>query len=294
MAAPVILAPETQLKLRNILFATDFSEGSKLALPYAGSLARAFGSKVHLCHIEAPVPLSSGVAAPSLYEALGKETADHLTELLNAPAMKGVELKFALGEGPVRDEISRIVRDQNIDLIVAGTHGHTGLKHMLLGSVVEEICRSARCPVLTVGPGTPFRKNAPFTRILVPTNLNEGSDKIMPYVILLASEFGAQVVALHIIPKDDVEYVTAQDSNLASSIQHAMENKLRPMLAFFRPIFLVASGDPAETILRTAALQKVDLIAMGIKNVMPPGFQIRSSTAYRIIAGAQCPVLTLK
>ena len=294
MAAPAILAPETRLKLRNILFATDFTEGSRLALPYAGSIARVFGSRVHLCHVEAPVPLSSGVAAPQIYEALGKDIADHLTELLNAPALKGSELKLALGEGEVRDEISRIVRDQNIDLIVAGTHGHTGVKHLLLGSVVEEICRTARCPVLTVGPGTPFRKNAPFTRILLPTTLTESSDKILPYVTLLATEYGAQVIVLHVILKNEIEVVSGQNGSLASTLQHAMERKMLPELAFFRPAFLVASGDPAEVVLRTALLQKVDLIAMGIKNVMPPGFQIRSSTAYRIIAGAHCPVLTLK
>jgi nucleotide-binding universal stress UspA family protein len=293
MAAPA-LALETQLKLRNILFATDFSEGAKQALPYVGSLARAFGAAVHLCHVDDPVPFSSGVAAPKIYEAQGRVTAEHLTELLNAPSLKGLDLKVTLGQGGVGDEVGRLVRDKDIDLIIAGTHGRTGLKHLMLGSVVEEICRTATCPVLTVGPGTSFRKDVPFSRILFPTNLTDSSDKILPYVILLASEFGAQVTALHIIPRDDAEIVTAQDHQLAATIRKAMETKLHPLLAFFRPEFLVVVGDPAEAILRIAAVKNADLIAMGIKNVFAPVMHLRASTAYQIIAGAHRPVLTLK
>ncbi|HET7872247.1 MAG TPA: universal stress protein, partial [Terriglobales bacterium] len=74
MAAPILITP-TAPKLKNVLFATDFSLASLEALPYAGAIVRAFGGKLHLCHIEAAAPLSAGLADPHLYEAAGKEAA---------------------------------------------------------------------------------------------------------------------------------------------------------------------------------------------------------------------------
>jgi nucleotide-binding universal stress UspA family protein len=73
-----------------------------------------------------------------------------------------------------------------------------------------------------------------------------------------------------------------------------MVESLQGELVFFRPEYLVEEGDPVETILRVAQEHKADLIALGIKNAFLPGVQLRSSTAYRIMAGAHCPVLTLR
>lgn len=80
MAAPA-LVPHTTAKLKNVLFATDFSEGSSRALPYAGEIAKAFGATVHLCHIVTPTPLAAGIAAPELYQAAGEEVAEQLSTL---------------------------------------------------------------------------------------------------------------------------------------------------------------------------------------------------------------------
>jgi nucleotide-binding universal stress UspA family protein len=284
--------PATQLKLKDILFSTDFSAGSQQALPYVGALARAFHSAVHICHIDPAVPLASGLAAPGIYEAAGRITAEHLTALLNAPALKGVNLNLALGAGNLGEELSNIIREREIDLVVAGTHGRTGARKMLLGSVVEEIVRTATCPVLTVGPGTPFPKDVPFRHILFPTNLSETSEQILPYVILLATEFGAHVTVLHVIPPAQV--AGSNGRPLRRLAEKAMLESLQSDLVFFHPEYVVEEGDPVETILRVALQRKADLIAMGIKNTFRPSVQLRSSTAYRIMAGSHCPVLTVR
>jgi nucleotide-binding universal stress UspA family protein len=292
MTTSASFVPATQLTLKDILFTTDFSEGSEHALPYLRVLARAFKSAVHLCHIEHAVPMASSIAAPEIYEATGKAMAERLTALLNAPTLKGLNLNLALGSGRIKDELLKIIRDRNIDLVVAGTHGRAGFKKFLLGSVVEEIIRVATCPVLVVGPSALSRPEAPFKKILFPSDLSDGGDKILPYVILLAREFGAQVTVLHVTEKNEIS--ASGNGAQRKSIQHNMAEALEPALAFFKPEFLVETGDPAETILSVEHERKVDLIAMGIKNRFAPGVQLRSSTAYRIMAGAECPVLTLR
>jgi nucleotide-binding universal stress UspA family protein len=292
MAAVPVPVAATEVTLKNVLFATDFSEGSRHALPYVRGIAKAFGATVHLCHIEAPFTRSSGLAAPRIFEAAGKDAAEHLSTLMHSPALQGLEVKMELASGGVRDEIARMVRNQNIDLLLAGTHGRTGLKKMLLGSVVEEIIRSANCPVITVGPGTPFRAEVPFQKILFPTNMTETSDKVLPHLLMLADKFGAQVTVLHVVEEN--EPLTADELALHESVYRAMVDSLQPRLAQFRPEFLIETGEAAPTILRVAEERNIDLIALGLKRAYVGGLQLRSSTAYKIMAAAHCPVLTLR
>lgn len=290
MTPSAAFVPATQLTLKDILFTTDFSEGSQHTLPYLRAIAKAFKSAVHLCHIEFPVPLAGPAAAPTIYEATGKVMAERLTALLNDPALRGLNLNLALGSGRIKDELLKIIRDRSIDLVVAGTHGRAGFRKLLLGSVVEEIIRVATCPVLIAGPSAVSRGEAPFKRILLPAGLNGASNKILPYVILFAKEFHAQVTVPHVRAKDE----PGGNGALRQSIEKSMMENLQPLLAFCKPEFVVETGDAAETILRVAHERKIDLIAMGIKNRFAPGAQLRSSTAYRIMAGAECPVLTLR
>lgn len=288
MAAPV-LVPAAAARLENILFPTDFSEDSLLVLPFAGGLARVFGAKIHLCHIQADVPLSAGLAAPQLYEAAGRDAAEHLAALRSLPELRRVELKLVLASGTIKDEMKTLIRGCNIDLVVSGTHGRTGLSKIVLGSMVEDICRVATRPVFTVGPATETLPEAPLKNILFPTNLSEMSRKALPCIALLAGKYGAKVTVLHVRPKG--EAVTAEERGLVDSTRKAMINAFRGALHPFQPEFLVAFGATAEAVLRAARETKAGLVVLGIRNAFRPGILVER-TAYRIMAGAHCPVLT--
>ena len=282
MAAPLLITP-TVPKLKNVLFTTDFSSASLDALPYASAIVRAFGGKLHLCHIEATAPLTAGLADPHLYEAAGKEAADSLAALRRLPVLKGLQPALVLAEGEFKAELLKIVGQSQIDLVVAGTSGRTGLRKMLLGSVTEEICRDVACPILTVGPGL-VQTDAPFKRILFPTNLSELSKKTVPYIAMLAQRFGAQITLLHVVEQYESKLVESSRAQMSIGF---------PELDSFKPEFLVTAGNVAENVLRVAEEKKADLIAMGIRNAFRPGV-LRERTAYRIIAGARCPVLTVR
>lgn len=354
MAAPVFV-PQTTPRLKNVLFATDFSEGSLAALSHAAAIVRAFGANLHLCHIESPAPLSAGLADPHLYWAAGQDAVSRLAATRSLPVLKGLKPLLVLGEGDLRKELLRIVRESDIDLLVAGTRGRTGFRKMLLGSVIEEICRTVTCPILTVGPesanqqpshaqsnaqadaqaagqalaqtgwaraegGTPAgRTPSPYAHILFPTNLSELSEKTVPYIALLAQKFGAQVTVLHVLPNDEAS--TADELTQNESVRNAMIRRFAALvphsgaapagpsrfalsaegmggpewaeLVPFDTEFIVARGNIAETVLRVAREKHAGLIAMAIRNAFRPGI-LRERTAYRIIAGAQCPVLTVR
>jgi nucleotide-binding universal stress UspA family protein len=152
------------IKLRNILFPTDYSELSKHALTYVRSFAESYKADVHILHVvdEAyqywmamgPNMMPVGPPPEDLVELGKKESARFVAEHF-------ADSKFAIHQAVVLGrpfiEIVRYARDNNVDLIILGTHGRSGLKHALLGSVAERVVRKAPCPVMTIrDPGHEF------------------------------------------------------------------------------------------------------------------------------------------
>jgi nucleotide-binding universal stress UspA family protein len=96
--------------------------------------------------------------------------------------LKDLDAKTMVGAGAIDDALLNVVVEKDINLIVMGTHGRTGVRRLLLGSAVEAVCRVATCPVLTVGPSLAAKPAIAFSRILFPTDLSEDSKRILPYL----------------------------------------------------------------------------------------------------------------
>jgi nucleotide-binding universal stress UspA family protein len=120
--------------VRDILLATDFSEASEPAVRVARDYAYRFGARVHLVHVAAPS--DPGAAARLGGIAATFAPAEVVARVLGGPAPAAAIVGYA--------------REHGIDLIVLGTHGRTGVSHLLLGSIAERVVRTAPCPVLTV------------------------------------------------------------------------------------------------------------------------------------------------
>jgi nucleotide-binding universal stress UspA family protein len=289
-AAPPVQAVE----FKNILFATDFSEPSMRALPYATGLARKFGANLILCHVLTPTPLAVGApeAAPYLYQAELESSTRALDDLLHAPPLHDIKSKSIMPAGILSEELKAAIEDNKVDLVIAGTHGRTGVRRLLLGSSAEEICRVAECPVLTVGPDLAPRGSVEIKSIVMPSDLSEESGFAVPCVAALARAYGAQVTVLHVMPEDAATNPDAE--KLAEPVRKTMLHKFEAEFAELKPVFVIEFGEAVETILEVARKKNADLIAMGIRNAFLPGFQLRSSVAYRLMTAAHCPVLTCR
>lgn len=146
------------LELKRILLPTDFSPYAKCGINYACALAEKFGAELHLLHVVqdlvAMLP-EPGLAypPPGIYlEDLVASAERGLAELLDPAWAQGKSIVRTARQGVPFLEILLYAKEQEIDLIVIGTHGRSGLAHVLLGSVTEKIVRKASCPVLTVRP----------------------------------------------------------------------------------------------------------------------------------------------
>jgi universal stress protein A len=144
------------MKIHRILFPTDFSEQAHKALGYAGELAKLYRAPMTIVFVNPPpVVVPDGMTymvpsnMPEILDAFEKDLGKLRAEAreLGAP-----EVSTKLVNGVPWNEIVELAMVGKYDLIVMGTHGRGGLKHLLLGSVAEKVVRKAPCPVLTVGP----------------------------------------------------------------------------------------------------------------------------------------------
>jgi nucleotide-binding universal stress UspA family protein len=140
--------------VRLILVPIDFSPHSDAALDRAVDFAKAFGAKIHLLHSYA-VPVQGVMpydfAVPDgVWDGIRKVAEDKLEEFRQNVASEGLEASSEVSPVMPSEAILAVSREIGADLIVMGTHGHTGLKHALLGSVAERTIRLAPCSVLTV------------------------------------------------------------------------------------------------------------------------------------------------
>lgn len=145
------------IRLNRVMLPTDFSQQAAVATPYACELADKFDAELHLFHVLAQVASTTpafggGLALP----ANAKEPREHaeaaLATQLDGDWRASHRVVEKIADGHAFVEIVRYAREQEIDLIIMGTHGRSGLVHALMGSVAERVVRKAPCPVLTVKP----------------------------------------------------------------------------------------------------------------------------------------------
>ena len=146
------------IKLRKILYPTDFSESSLEAMKYAVSFARDYKARLILMHVVNEQIFSEGLnlprlAAPeALEQELVAEAGRQMRTVIPADARAGVDVEHVILRGMPFLEIIRYAKANEVDLIVIGTHGRSGMEHIIFGSTAEKVVRKAPCPVLSVKP----------------------------------------------------------------------------------------------------------------------------------------------
>ena len=143
--------------IRRILVPVDFTEHSEHATWYACELAARIGARIELLHVVED-PFISGAWSPGVYlgpsaemlESILTDAENRLERAASAVAESGVRPQYVVLRGHPAQSIVEHARTGDADLIVMGTHGRTGLSHLLLGSVAERTLRTAACPVLTI------------------------------------------------------------------------------------------------------------------------------------------------
>ena len=286
----------TRITLKNILFATDFSQAADAAAPIAIQIARRYGAKVYGVHVNRFDDYT--VAAPNAWAAMAeaaeketKEDAGRLNEQL-----QGVEHEVVIGEGSLWEVLSNVIQQKEIDLVVVGTRGRTGFGKTLLGSVAEQILRQSPCPVLTVGPHVnPWSDEyVKMREIVYATDLATDTPAAAPYAISLAQENQAHLVLLHVIedPKPGDLVDSPEGVNLkARKLQQLVTEQAG---LWCEPTYIVEQGPAAEKILDVANRRHTDLIVLGARPAKGLATHLNMGTVHKVLSQATCPVLTVR
>lgn len=286
-----------------ILVPIDFSAPSDAALAYARRLAGTRDTALHLLHVAGATFLRAVTADPR-----DRDTAvlNRLDTLLSDEDRRRFRVLAAVehSDEPA-DEIVRYARLEGIDLIVMGTHGHTGVAHILLGSVAEKVVRVAPCPVLTLRPAPASIGATQLgpTRILAPTDFSPPSDRALEYARRLAAQYGAALHVLHVL--DDVVDAASFGSEVfvpdSPEVRAARLKEAQDKLAHRRgsgdherphATTEVVVGSSARTISRYAADNNFDLIVMGTHGRTGIAHLVMGSVAEQVVRTAPCPVLS--
>lgn len=294
--------------LRRILVATDFSQTAALALERAIDLARSHGSEIDLVHVMQPeLPALAApemLAVPANYEDLLRESCQEgLDRAISRAREAGVTAAARLEVGHAAQTLTDLADQLDVDLILIGTRGNTGFKRLLLGSVAEEVVRTARRPVLTVHPGDE-RPIEPLRRLLFPTDFSPAAEQALSTATrLLAGAREARILLVHayqiaptIVPVGGFGGGVAP--MLVENAQELAEEATQPVAHMLRERgfdvdVVVEQGDTAEVVTRLAAEREVDLIVMGTRGHSKLRQWLLGSTAERVVEHASCPVLTV-
>jgi len=141
--------------IKKVLVPIDFSDYSKSSLRYAVNFAKQFNAEIFLVYVVEPViyppDFSMGqIAIPSVNAEWDERAREELKNLAKTEIPEGVKVKTILKNGKPFLEIIDTASEENIDLIIIATHGHSGVEHILFGSTAEKVVRKAPCPVLTL------------------------------------------------------------------------------------------------------------------------------------------------
>jgi nucleotide-binding universal stress UspA family protein len=303
--------PATAVEIKNVLFATDFSDASEAALPYVAALSLRYGSTIHLAHVLPDVTfLRPGAPDPAVMGSIYEDAHSGAQEKMHrlADRLKGFPHHTYLRHGETCEVLSEIISEQKVDLVIAGTHGRTGLGKMVMGSVAEEILRRASCPVLTVGPkvvGTvtpaprrdrelpPAQIN--IHQILYATDFKQESVEAVSHAVSLAREFRARLALLHVI-EDYGDHLHERPGPIDDVLQKLQALVGEDAGLRYPPEILAQFGLPAESILQAASEREADLIVLGVRPAighLGAATHLSRAVAHKVIVGATCPVLTV-
>lgn len=145
------------MEIKRILFPTDISEGSAHAVPFAAELTRHYGAKLFIVNVIYDIARANGLYVPHInMEELYKDVEINARKELEKCYLEELrghkDIEYKILKGVPHEEILKFADENDIDMIIMGTHSRKGLDRVIFGSTAERVVRHASCPVLTVGP----------------------------------------------------------------------------------------------------------------------------------------------
>ena len=294
----------------NIMVATDGSEAAKRAVDSAVKIAQQNKAKLYAVHV-----ISPGETKVTQHDPRDAEWKEHIKENLMAQGREatkyvetagkivGVEVESVILEGNPANEIVNFAEKNDIELIVTGTLGKTGITKFLLGSVAENVVRHSKKPVLVAGimeSGTKI-KDKPYSQILIATDGSKSAEDAAYLGIKFARQYDAKVYAVYVISITTYDTVCLDES---WSIEHCEECEKtghratssvveKAKFAGLEAESVILKGNTAEKILDFADEHDIDLVVVGSLGKSGIEHFALGSVSEKVVRHAKVPVLVV-
>jgi len=297
------------MRVRKILYPTDFSPASQAALPAALFFAELFDAELRIEHVL--VFRSADLAHPEahfpqpeeLFDKLHSLAASQLGLLLAGAAERPLRMREKVVRAP--DETRGILdraEEEDVDLLVLGTHGRSGPLHLLMGSVAAEVLRRSRCPVLTVPSGARARPFEKLLRILAADDFSAPARRALDHAAALARTVGAELDVAHVLESPEmpvppgpmpVGWGSTFFEELEPTVRAGLAEDRRARAADCPGSDLVLRGRGALALVDAAAKEGADLIVQATQGRTGLDRLLLGSFAERVARLAPCAVLTV-
>jgi nucleotide-binding universal stress UspA family protein len=294
--------------IKRILCATDFSDFSNHAIPYGIALAREFKAKLFVSHV---IDLSSaaiyGEAVFALEEQQSRMTAFAHKEMTRLMGQQSLDWEPLITVGNPANEIARLAADKRVDLAIAASHGRSGLRRLILGSVTERLMRTLPCPLWVVrsperGFVTPATQAIELKKILVGCDFSPDSSLALEYSLSLAQEFQADLHLVHVVEPplyDDLIKPSESRETFRQRLRKTVQERLSSMVpeearTWCNPVTALLAGQPHEELIKYALVNDIDLVVLGVRGHSLVETLLIGSTTGRVMRGAPCPVLSIQ
>jgi nucleotide-binding universal stress UspA family protein len=286
------------IKIGRILFATDFLESSRLALDYATAIAHCFKATLVMLNVlelsQAGMEAELETRSPCMTRLDAQKRLDALAAGVRA---NEVPTETHVQNGVPWECILASVASYHADMLVLGVHGiHRGLSHLLIGSNTERILMAADCPTLTVGAHALAGVELGFhpKEILYYSDLSPAAVAAAPYALWLGKVFHAPVEVCQLTPKkasNNPELLKRMVERYCKSVGQLIPED-QPN--WCESAFHLQRSVAVEQLIHRATTNLAGMIVLGLKPRSTVGRHVHTSFAYRLLANASCPVLTIR
>jgi nucleotide-binding universal stress UspA family protein len=298
------------IKIKRILFPTDFSTCAGQALKHAVFFAQKYKAELHLIHVitmfeEQSEILNRELSNTEAFIKLHKGIADvKLNEVVELYGSKDFNIVKSLERGmSAAPSILEYASDNDIDLIVLGTTGRRGIGHLLMGSVAEEIVRLSKGPVFTVRESEESKPLKAYNKILVPIDFSDYSGKAISYAKEIASAYDSQLQLLHIIEekahpafslsgKSSIfDLVPNIEAESRKRIEELLNNAPGPDV---KSTIHIQGGNASSDIIKFTSEYSSDLVVIASHGLTGIEHLLLGSVTEKVVRMAPCPVVTIK
>ena len=298
------------IKIEKILFPTDFSICSDQVLEHAVYLANKYNAELHIVNVLILFDKYSYIDSDDLPEEKKlsdrvdikiSEQLDKLSGSYNFQKIKIIKKQVrGISEAPA---ILEYASDNDVDLIIMGTHGRRGVKHLFLGSVAEEVVRHAVRPVFTIRELEKPKPIAHYNNILAPIDFSDNSKKTIQYVREIAKNYDAKIQLLHVIEDDIPAIYSLAGKTSIFDIEPKIEEKTKEkMKEFYTSIqgagenyeIFTRVGHPARSIINFSEENNSDLIVIATHGLRGIDHFLMGSVTEKVVRRSSIPVFTVK